>query len=189
MRFPFRLATTLAFCAVVAGGAVALAGSPAAGTSGSANVPVPAEVVINGRKVLDMGFATLSSFPYKVVDIASGATKEQIEAAAQQDQIPPAVHAYDGKAVVLTGFMMPLQLEGGLTKKFVMMKDINTCCYGAIPQMNDYVVVEMKGDGIESIQDIPVRLTGVLHIAEKREEGYVVSLFEMDGEKFLGPLK
>jgi hypothetical protein len=149
----------------------------------------PAEVTISGQKLIDLGFENLSSFPYNIVDGGTGATKEQIQAASKVDQIPAAVHAFDGKKVVLTGYMLPLQMENGLAKKFVLMKDTNTCCFGGTPKMNDYVVCQMSSNGVESIQDIPVQLTGTLHVQEKREDGYVVSLFTMDGEKFLGPRK
>lgn len=169
--------------------AIAAAAPPTAWSSDMPAPPTPGEVTIGGQKLLNMGFESLSSFPYTVVDVGSGASKEQIEAASQRDQIPKWMHVYDGRMVVLTGYMMPLQLEDGLAKKFVMMKDMNTCCYGAVPKMNDYVVVQMKNTGIEAIQDIPVQLVGVLHVAEKREDGYVVSLYQMEGEKFLGPSK
>ena len=52
--------------------------------------------------------------------------------------------------------------------------------------MNDYVVVTMKGEGVKAVQDVPVALIGVFHVAQKYENGYVTSLFQMDGEKFLG---
>ena len=150
---------------------------------------MPSEVTISGQKLLSLGFETLSVFPYDIVDGGTGATKEQIEAASKRDQIPAAIHAYDGKKIVLTGYMLPLTMDNGKAKKFVLMKDTNTCCFGGTPKMNDYVVCEMTGDGVESIQDIPVQLTGTIHVQEKREDGYVVSLFTMDGEKFLGPKK
>jgi hypothetical protein len=85
--------------------------------------------------------------------------------------------------------MMPLQIENGRSKKFVMMKDVTTCCYGAVPNMNDYVVVAMKGDGVVNVPDVPVVLVGTFRVEEKYEAGYVTALFSMDGEKFLGAKK
>ena len=70
-----------------------------------------------------------------------------------------------------------------------MMRDITTCCYGNVPNMNEYVIVTMTGTGVKPIQDIPVVLTGTFRIAEKYENGYLSSIFQMDGEKFLGPKK
>jgi len=189
----FSLRALLALAAYTTATGAALAGGTGAGTGDASPPPpafiVPSEVTISGQKLLSLGFETLSVFPYDIVDGGTGATKEQIEAASKRDQIPAAIHAYDGKKIVLTGYMLPLTMDNGKAKKFVLMKDTNTCCFGGTPKMNDYVVCEMTGDGVESIQDIPVQLTGTIHVQEKREDGYVVSLFTMDGEKFLGPKK
>ena len=92
-------------------------------------------------------------------------------------------------AAAMANYMMPLQIENGRSKKFVMMRDVTTCCYGAVPNMNDYLVVTMKGEGVEVVQDVPVGLLGTFRIDHRYEGGYVVSLFVMDGEKLLGPKK
>ena len=149
----------------------------------------PTLTKINGESLFAVGFDRLAAFPYTIVDAGTGATPEQIAEARKRDQVPDWIRVYHDKRVVLTGYMMPLQVENGRSKKFVMMKDVNTCCYGAVPNMNDYVVVTMKGDGIAAVQDVPVLLVGVLKIEEKYESGYITALFSMDGEKFLGPAK
>jgi hypothetical protein len=149
----------------------------------------PETISLGGEELPVIGFDKLSAFPYTIVDVGTGATPEQIAEARKRDQVPAAVRAYQDKRVVLTGYLMPLQLENGLTKKFVMMKDVNTCCYGATPNMNDYVVVTMKGEGVKALQDVPVELVGVLRIEEKYDGGYVTSLFQLDGEKFIGARK
>ena len=119
------------------------------------------------------------------MDVGTGATPEQIAEHVKKDQVPSWIHVYDNKRVLLTGYMMPLQIENGRSKKFVMMRDVTTCCYGAVPNMNDYLIVTMKGSGVEVVQDIPVELLGTFHIDQRYEGGYVVSLYVMDGEKFL----
>ena len=102
------------------------------------------------------------------------------------DQVPDWLRIYDGQRVLLTGYMMPLTVDKGRTKKFVMMKDVTTCCYGATPSMNDYLIVTMPGDGAEIIADVPVELLGTFRIEHRYDGGYVVSLFVMDGEVLLG---
>jgi hypothetical protein len=149
----------------------------------------PRRVTIGGQEFFAVGFETLSAFPYTIVDAGTGASAAEIAQARKRDQLPGWIRFYHEKRVVLTGYLMPLQMENGLARKFVMMKDVNTCCYGATPNMNDYVVVTMKGAGIPAEQDVPVEITGVLRIEEKYENGYVTSLFQMDGEKFLGRKK
>ncbi len=136
-----------------------------------------------------IGFDRLSGFPYTIVDAGTGATTEQIAAAQKNDQLPAAIRALDGRRVAVTGFMLPVQMENGRARKLVLMRDVTTCCYGATPNMNDYVVVTMRGEGIKAVQDIPVVLIGVLHVAQTYENGYLVSLYTLDGEEYLGPRK
>jgi hypothetical protein len=149
----------------------------------------PTLVRIGSEEIRALGFDLLSSFPYVIADAGTGASPEAIQAARTKDQVPSWIRALDRQRVVLTGFLMPLTFEGGLSTKFIMMKDLNTCCYGAVPNMNDYVIVTMKGKGVSPVQDIPVRLVGTFRIEEKYEDNYLVSLFVMEGENFLGPLK
>ncbi len=149
----------------------------------------PVRVKVDGEEMFALGFDKLSSFPYELVDAGTGATEEEIAARLKREVVPEWVKKYDNQRVRLTGYMMPLQMVKGRAKKFVMMRDVNTCCYGAVPNMNDYLVVSMAGDGVEAIQDVPVGLVGVFRIDHRYEDGYVVSLFAMDGEKFLGPIK
>jgi hypothetical protein len=150
--------------------------------------PEPSKVTIQGQELFALGFDKLSAFDYVVTDAGTGASEAEIAAARKKDQIPQWIHFYNEKRVVLTGFLLPLQMEKGLAKKLILMKDMNTCCFGATPRMNDYVVVTMK-DGIEPTQDVPVSMTGTVHISEQYENGMVVSLFQFDGEKFLGVKK
>ena len=149
----------------------------------------PDKVSVEGGSFYSLGFDKLSAFDYKVEDVGTGATPEEMAKAMKRDQVPPWIHLYDQQKVVLTGYMMPLQVQNGLSTKFVMMRDITTCCYGAVPNMNDYVVVTMREPGIQVVQDIPVRMLGTFRIDQRYDGGYVVSLFVMDGEKFLGPVK
>lgn len=149
----------------------------------------PVKVKVEGQEMFALGFDKLSSFAYELVDAGTGATPEQIAERQKRDPVPAWVREYDGKRVRLTGYLMPLTLENGRTRKFVMMRDVNTCCYGAVPNMNDYLVVTMEGEGVEPVQDVPVDLVGIFRVEHRYEDGYVVSLFAMKGEKFLGPKK
>lgn len=149
----------------------------------------PERATRDGREIFVVGFDKLAAFPYTIVDAGTGATPAEIEQARQRNQVPEWIRFYHEKAVLLTGYLMPLQLENGLAKKFVLMKDVNTCCYGATPNMNDYVVVTMKGAGVPPSQDVPVEIVGIMHVEEKYENGYITSLFRLDGEKFLGVKK
>jgi len=188
----FPLARRPRFAAAAAAGVFFAAGfvSPALRAAPTSISPhEPAMVKLDGQDVYVVGFDALSAFDYTIVDAGTGATPAQIEEARRRDPVPDWVRFYQDKRIVLTGYLMPLQVENGRSKRFVMMKDVTTCCYGTVPNMNDYVVVAMKGDGVAVVQDMPVALVGMLHIEQKYENGYITALYQMAGEKFLGPKK
>ena len=95
---------------------------------------------------------------------------------------------FGGKRVSLKGFMLPLKVEGGLVTELLIMRDQSMCCYGAVPKINEWVSVKMTGKGVKPIMDQAVTLYGKLHVGEIRENGYLVGIYQMDGEKVAGPL-
>ena len=172
----FRRVAPAVFAAAVMDRSVSAGASTEIGAvpAPAAAAPVsqePTMTKVDGESLYAVGFDKLSAFSYTIVDSGTGATPEEITEAKKRDQVPAWIRLYHDKRVLLTGYMMPLQVENGRSKKFVMMKDVNTCCYGAVPNMNDYVVVAMKGEGIAAVQDVPVLLVGVLKIEEKYESG------------------
>ncbi len=183
-RFNHRLGLVLVALIVCLAGVVI---SPAAPVPVADHGRAPVTIKIDGGEVYALGFDQLSSFDYTIVDAGTGATAEQIAAAQKRDQVPAWLYFYQDRRVLLTGYVMPLQFENGLSKKLILMKDVTTCCYGAVPNMNDYVIVTMKGEGVKAVQDVPVAIVGVFHVEQKYENGFVTSLFQFTGEKFLGP--
>lgn len=140
---------------------------------------------VGGVRYHEVNFYRLSGFSYPIVDASTGATAAEIEASRQQDKIPAAIRFYHGKPVALTGFMLPITLEGGLATKFILMRDTNTCCYGNVPNINEFVIVTMKGKGARPVQDVPVTLLGTFHILERHDDGYLLPIFEMTGDRLL----
>jgi hypothetical protein len=192
MKPPLRLrvftAASLLFALFISS-AVLRAQDAAPPTSAPTVDTTPRKITVDGAEIYSVGFDKLAAFPYTIVDEGTGATPEEIKAAMEKDQVPDWIRLYHGQRVLLTGYLMPLTIENGLTKKFVIMKDVNTCCYGSTPNMNDYVVVTMKGAGITPVQDVPVELVGTFRVDQKYDGGYIVSLFVLDGEKFRGAKK
>jgi hypothetical protein len=151
--------------------------------------PPLATVAVDGAKIPDVGFDVLAGFPFQIVDAGTGASPSDIAAAQKKDQVPAHIRRLDGTRIAVTGYMLPLQLEQGRARKLVLMRDVMTCCYGATPNMNDYIVVTVKGDGVPPLADIPVVFVGTLHVAATYENGYLVSLYTLETDKYLGPRK
>ena len=139
---------------------------------------------------LVVGFEKLSSFNFDVPDESPIGTNKTVVAVAPKppEQIPPAVLALDKKFVSLKGFMLPLKVENGLITELLIMRDQSMCCYGAVPRINEWVSVKMTGKGVKPIMDQAVTMYGRLHVGEVRENGYLVGIYTMDGDKITGPL-
>ena len=132
---------------------------------------------------IEVGFDKLSSFEYETTDEVAQAKDVDRK---PKNQIPPGVRALNLTRVALKGFMLPLTAEGPYTTEFLIMRDQSTCCYGVVPKINQWVDVRMP-KGVRTIMDRVVTAYGTLRVGEVREGGYLVAIYEMDGERLVGP--
>jgi hypothetical protein len=139
-----------------------------------------------GREYLTVGFDYLSGFEYVIPE--EGNTNTVAQTDANKDQIPQPVRSLNNQRVALKGFMLPLKVEGGLITELLVMRDQSMCCYGAVPKINEWVSVRMTSKGVKPVMDQAVTLYGKLKVGEIRENGYLVGIYEMDGESMAGPL-
>jgi hypothetical protein len=124
-----------------------------------------------------VGFDKLASFHFVMPDEGSPTNQPP------KDQFPPAIKSLDAKPIALRGFMLPLKIEQGLVTEMLIMKDQSMCCYGSTPKITEWVSVKMNEKGVKPIMDQPVTLFGKLHVGEMRENGYLVGIYEMAGDK------
>jgi len=68
------------------------------------------------------------------------------------------------------------------------MRDQSMCCFGTVPKINEWVSVRMTGKGIKPVMDQAVSLVGTLKVGAIRENGYLVGIYQMDGERMDGPV-
>jgi hypothetical protein len=154
---------------------------PAATTNSPAITPTKPDTA-NGY--LNIGFDKLADYTFTVPEGVQTNAEQNAKTSAQ---IPAAVKAFDQQKVAVKGFMLPLKVDDGVVTEMLIMKDQSMCCYGAVPRINDWVSVKMKKGGVKSIMDQPVTLYGKLHVGEMLENGYLVGIYELDGEKMDEP--
>ncbi len=102
-------------------------------------------------------------------------------------QIPAAIRKYDGRKVVLTGYLLPLKLENGLATEFFFLSSPTLCCYGVIPEVNEWMLVRMRGEGLPPVQDVPLFLAGRLRVRPRWEDGQLLGIYELEGHGLLKP--
>jgi hypothetical protein len=98
-------------------------------------------------------------------------------------QIPATVKALNERLVSVTGFMLPTKVQDGFASEFLLLKNQSMCCYGKMPNMNEWVTVRLPGTGMKPIMDRLVTVTGTLHVGEIRENRFLIGIYRMDGEK------
>jgi hypothetical protein len=131
-----------------------------------------------------VGFDKLASYNFEVGDDAP-VTNAASAPDKADEQIPPAVKAFDHRKVSIKGFMLPLKVQNGSVTEFLIMKDQSMCCYGTVPKITEWVNVKTAGAGIKPIMDQPVSILGTLHVGAMRENGYLIGIYQMDGEKMV----
>lgn len=105
--------------------------------------------------------------------------------APPKNQIPDYVRALDARRISITGFMLPTKFKDGKVTEFLLMKDQSGCCFGAMPRINEWIIVKMMQGGIPPLMDIPLTLIGKLKVGELYEEGYLSGIYQLEGEKLM----
>jgi len=143
--------------------------------------PLPEE--IDGYR--GVTFDKLASFPYEV---PLDPITNKVELAKLNSQIPARIKLLDKKPVAIRGFMLPLKVENGLVTELLIMRDQSMCCFGTVPKINEWINIRMAGEGVQPIMDQPITLMGQLKVGEVLENDYLVGIYEMEGDRMIGPL-
>lgn len=141
----------------------------------------PAPASVHGR--LRLGFDILGGFKYTLPPDATGDEAKKQEVQAEKD-IPASIRQFDGKPALVTGFMLPTKLEDGtgLVIDFLLVRDPMMCCYGVVPDPNDWVIVHMAKP-IPALQDVPISIAGTIHVGPLYDNGYLTGIYRLDGDK------
>ena len=79
----------------------------------------------------------------------------------------------------LHGYMIPMDQAENITQ-FALVPSLFACCFGQPPQIQHTIVVNCpKGKSVGYYPD-EIIVEGTLKVDEKKDDGYIVSLFEME---------
>jgi len=93
--------------------------------------------------------------------------------------IPPSILALNGQKLRISGYMMPIEVEGEAVRTFVLVRDQQLCCFGRMPNLNEWVMVAMASGTTEMNMDEPIEVEGSFHVGEQIEDGAVLSLYRL----------
>lgn len=135
--------------------ALLLAGCNPPGTPAPATTPAP-------EKPADIDMLAFGRFEYK-----------------ERMELPPEVTRWNGRLVRCTGYMNPGWTMRGL-KKFEMVMDRNSCCFGSTPRINHFFAVTLKPDLTMDHTNEPVTLTGRLVVEDRWDGDWQVGLYFLE---------
>src|SRR5687768_7874045 len=93
--------------------------------------------------------------------------------------IPDDVLKLHGARIRTNGFMIPLDQADNITE-FALVPSLFACCFGAPPQVQHTMVVRTpKGKAVGYYPD-EIVVEGTLKVEEKKEDGMIISVFEVD---------
>jgi hypothetical protein len=164
--------------------------APVAAATEAAAADSPVETIRSGnRDYLSIGFNQLAAFNFEMTDDLLEAKGDPEELAEKTNgQIPESIRKLNEQSVAVKGYMLPLKVVEGAVTEFLLMRDQSMCCFGTVPKINEWVSVKTIGKGVKPVMDEPVTIFGKLHVGEMRENGYLVGIYSMDGERLAGPL-
>lgn len=98
--------------------------------------------------------------------------------------VPPAIARLQGAPLRLSGYMLPVEMDGENVATFILVRNQAMCCFGRTPEMNEWVMVRFKGgSSVPMNMDRPISVSGNFEVGEELEEGAVVSLYRMVAER------
>jgi len=145
----------------------------ASAVNGTAAAPQPAQPPSSERKphaapqpneVRDLLIKDLGNFDY---DSDKGGN------------IPADVKALSGMKIRLHGFMIPIDQAENITQ-FALVPSLFACCFGQPPQIQHTIVCKAPGGKAVGYYPDELVVEGKLKVEEKKDEGFIVSVFELD---------
>jgi hypothetical protein len=133
-------------------------------------------------------FSALSGFDFALTpDIAGGTASPAETAARALAQIPAGVRSLDDGKVAIEGFLLPVKMNNGLAVEFLLMRNQSMCCYGVPPKINEWITVQVNGQGVKPVMDQPIAVAGVLHVGPMQENGSLAGIYRLDADKVVTP--
>ncbi|HEY1629257.1 MAG TPA: DUF3299 domain-containing protein, partial [Tepidisphaeraceae bacterium] len=93
--------------------------------------------------------------------------------------IPDDVKRLSGSTIRLKGYMIPLYQAAHITH-FALVPSLFSCCFGQPPQVQHTIVCSCPNGKAISYDPDQIVVEGKLSVEEKRDDGYVTSIFQLE---------
>lgn len=128
----------------------------------------------------ELNFKNLAGFkyeyPYEQPKGKPWELKEQFN-----NRVPEHIRKLNGQNISIKGFMLPVETKKDRVLSFLLMPDQQACCFGRVPEPNEWLVVDMlPQNGAPILMDQLIEIDGQLEVEEKWEDGFFVGIYHVD---------
>lgn len=139
----------------------------------------------SSQTVCEAGFVSTRFFSAAATQAPAKLTYKELReyrfSRRKRSPVPPSLQALNGKPVNIAGYMIPLNEAVDITEFMLIQYPFFGCCYSVPPEPNETVYVRLpKGKATEYINQ-PIRVTGTFKIDDTVTDGFVVSLYKIEG--------
>ncbi len=97
------------------------------------------------------------------------------------DEFPEHVRELAGRAIVIEGFPLAVELAGREVASVILTRYPPGCCFGSVPVLDEWIEARLEPGAAARLSPYePARVRGVLEVGEERDDdGFAVSLYRL----------
>ncbi|MBP95293.1 hypothetical protein CMK18_05030 [Candidatus Poribacteria bacterium] len=128
-----------------------------------------------------ISFDILADYDFGTLDWSGGSQSNQFIANQIEQIIPESIKALDNQQVSVTGFVLPVETDGERIDSFLLLRDLQMCCYGTLPELNEWIYVQVPNhlEAKNLISDTPIKVRGTLQVEPRFKDDFLLSIYSL----------
>ena len=128
-----------------------------------------------------ISFDILADYDFGTLDWSGGSQSNQFIANQIEQIIPESIKALDNQQISVTGFVLPIETDGERIDSFLLLRDLQMCCYGTLPELNEWIYVEVPNhlEAKNLISDTPIKVRGTLQVEPRFKDDFLLSIYSL----------
>ena len=133
------------------------------------------------KECQSISFDILADYDFGTLDWSGGSQSNQFIANQIEQIIPESIKALDKQQVSVTGFVLPVETDGERIDSFLLLRDLQMCCYGTLPELNEWIYVEVPNhlEAKNLISDTPIKVRGTLQVEPRFKDDFLLSIYSL----------
>ena len=133
------------------------------------------------KECQSISFDILADYDFGTLDWSGGSQSNQFIANQIEQIIPESIKALDNQQISVTGFVLPIETDGERIDSFLLLRDLQMCCYGTLPELNEWIYVEVPNhlEAKNLISDTPIKVRGTLQVEPRFKDDFLLSIYSL----------